>query len=250
MEISKYQGLGNDFLIVFNQTIDSGIARRLCHRNFGVGADGVIVVGPSDVADFSFLLYNSDGSTAEISGNGLRCVALYLHEKGLHAGDLLKIEVAGEVRPLELVREGDKLTGVRADMGVPRMEGEVSLHGLQWVRVNMGNPHAVTFLDDIATAPLTEIGPLVETHPLFPDRTNVEFVQQEGETLNVRFWERGVGVTLASGSGSCAAVAASGLDRAVVRTAGGDLTVEKDSAGRLWMTGPAVHVFDAATFQI
>jgi diaminopimelate epimerase len=245
LAFSKYHGLGNDFLLVYDQEITADLARRLCDRHFGVGADGVIVIAPSERADFSFLLYNADGGEAEVSGNGLRCVGKFLYDKGLHGSPVMRIEAAGEVKTLELQVAEGVVEGVRADMGVPVEEGEIELFDRLWRKVRTGNPHAVTFVDDIESAPVTELGPLVENHPTFPDRTNVEFVRRDGGSIDVRFWERGVGVTLASGTGSCAAVVAAGMPGARVRTLGGELTVERDRAGRVFMTGPATHVFDA-----
>ncbi len=244
LEFSKYHGLGNDFLIVFEQQLTSELAVHMCNRNFGVGADGVIVLTRSEQADFSFLLYNADGGTAEVSGNGLRCVAKFLYEKGHHPRTDLKIEAAGEVKVLELQVDGGVVTSVRADMGEPVDEGEITLHGLVFKRISTGNPHAVTVVEDIDAAPVTEIGPLVENDPAFPKRTNVEFIKVEGDVVHARFWERGVGVTLASGTGSCASLVASGLAKGTVRTLGGDLWIEIGNDGRLLMSGPAEHVFD------
>ncbi|MGH2705876.1 MAG: diaminopimelate epimerase [Actinomycetota bacterium] len=244
LPFTKYHGLGNDFILVFEEDVDAGRARQLCDRHFGVGADGVIVVRRSEIADFSFLLFNADGGIAEVSGNGLRCVGKFLYEKGYHPEPVIKIEAAGDTKVLELVLEGGLVEAVRVDMGVASEEGDIELHGFHWRRVSIGNPHAVTFVDDVDAAPVTEIGPLVERDPVFPNRTNVEFARAAGEVIDVRFWERGVGVTLASGSGSCAAVVAAGLTRATVRTLGGDLSIQRDDAGRLFMTGPATHVFD------
>jgi diaminopimelate epimerase len=256
LQFSKYQGCGNDFLLVHGGAMTAELARAMCDRHFGVGADGVIVIGPPHdelAADFSFLLYNADGGIAELSGNGLRCVGAFLHERGLHPSTTIRVEAAGQVKTLDLVlgggadggRGGSRVTGVRVDMGVPSEGREVELHGLTWKLVTTGNPHAVTFVDRIEDAPVEEIGPLVENDPMFPNRTNVEFVAVAGpETLDVRFWERGVGVTLASGTGSCASVVASGLPRATVRTLGGDLRIERRADGGITMTGPAQHVFD------
>ncbi len=244
LRFSKYHGLGNDFLLVYDQEVTPTLARRLCDRHFGVGADGVIVIVPSERADFSFLLYNADGGLAEVSGNGLRCVGKFLYEKGLHGSTIVRIEAAGEVKRLELQVVGGIVEAVRADMGSPLDEGEIELFGKLWRRIRTGNPHAVTFVEDIESAPVTELGPLVENHPAFPDRTNVEFVRLDGGSLDVRFWERGVGVTLASGTGSCAAVAAAGMASARVRTLGGELVIERDSAGHICMIGPATHIFD------
>lgn len=244
IEFSKYHGLANDFLLVYEQEVSPDLARAMCDRHTGVGADGVICISKSGAAGFSFLLYNADGSVAEVSGNGLRCVGKFLYEKGLHNETQIKIEAGGEVKVLELAVEEGKVSSVRADMGVPVEEGEIELQGRVWKRVLTGNPHAVTVVEDVDSAPVTELGPLIENDPAFPKRTNVEFVEIDGDILHVRFWERGVGVTNASGTGSCAALVASGLSRAVVRTLGGDLLVEREANGRLFMTGPAVHVFD------
>lgn len=244
LEISKYHGLGNDFLLVFGKEVGPELAAAICDRHFGAGADGCIEIGESRIADFSFRLYNADGSPAEVSGNGLRCVGKFLYEKGHHRSATVSIEAGGEVKTLTLLIERDAVSAVRADMGTARDNGEVELHGRTWRRILTGNPHAVTFVADIGSAPVLELGPLIERDPVFPDRTNVEFVQVDGDELHVRFWERGVGSTLSSGSGSCAALAASRLTKATVHTLGGDLLVEKDD-GRIFMTGPAVHVFDA-----
>ncbi|MEO7804502.1 MAG: diaminopimelate epimerase [Actinomycetota bacterium] len=244
IEFSKYHGLGNDFLIVFEQKIDPQLGIHMCDRNYGVGADGVIEVRRSDRADFSFVLYQPDGSIAEVSGNGLRCVGKFLYERGLHTDSTIKIEASGEIKILDLVIEDGKVVMVRADMGIPIEHGEIELHGLTWKTISTGNPHAVTSVDVIESAPVTELGPLVENDSHFPNRTNVEFIKVEGDVIHARFWERGVGVTLASGTGSCACLVASGLSRATVRTLGGDLLIERDGDGRLFMSGPAVHVFD------
>lgn len=244
VEFSKYHGLANDFLLVYEQDVTPDLARLLCNRYTGVGADGVIRISRSDSADFSFVLFNADGSIAEVSGNGLRCVGKYLYERGIHTETTIKVEAAGEVKVLDLDVSGGLVRSVRVDMGMPVEEGEVELFGRRWRKVSIGNPHAVTFVDDITGAPVEDLGPQVENHPHFPNRTNVEFVQVEGDLLHVRFWERGVGVTNASGTGSCAAAVASGQAVVTVRSPGGDLRIERDEGGRLFMTGPAEHVFD------
>lgn len=244
LEFSKYHGLRNDFLLVFEQEVTPQLARWMCDRFAGVGADGVIQISRSTVADFSFSLLNADGSPAEVSGNGLRCVGKFLYDRGLHSDSTIKVEAGGEIKVLELEIRDGQVESVRADMGIPREEGEIELFGLNWKKISTGNPHAVTFVDDIASAPVTEVGPQVETHPEFPNRTNVEFVQPDGEVLHVRFWERGVGVTNSSGTGSCAAAVAGGMPKTIVRTLGGDLLIERGEDGRLFMSGPAEHVFD------
>ncbi|MGQ0678721.1 MAG: diaminopimelate epimerase [Actinomycetota bacterium] len=247
IEFSKYHGLGNDFILVFDQPVDSAAARALCDRNRGVGGDGLIRIGRSEVADFSFFLYNADGGIAEVSGNGLRCVGKFLYERGLHLGSRVSVEAAGQVKVLELSVAGGKVSSVRADMGVPRVLEDIELHGLTWKRCVTGNPHATTFVDDIDSAPVMELGPLIEHDPAFPNRTNVEFAMITGEVILARFWERGVGFTQSSGTGSCACLVASGLAQATVRTLGGDLLIEQQQDGRLFMTGPAEHVFDGRT---
>lgn len=244
LEFSKYQGSGNDFLIVYEQQVTPDIARRACDRHFGVGADGVIVVSRSEATGFSFLLLNADGGAAEVSGNGLRCVGKFLHDRRLTRETSIRVEAAGEVKVLDLILGDGVVEGVRVDMGVPTDEGEIILHGRTWRKINTGNPHAVTFVDDVEAAPVTTLGPLVERDPAFPNRTNVHFIKVDGEVIHARFWERGVGVTLACGTGSCAALVAAGLRRATVRGPGGDVQVERDEGGRVYLTGPAVHVFD------
>jgi diaminopimelate epimerase len=245
VEFSKYHGLRNDFLLVFEQDMTPDLARFMCDRYAGVGADGVIQINKSDRADFAFVLFNSDGSQAEVSGNGLRCVGKFLYEKGHHRSDEIKVEAGGEVKVLSLQVADGKVESVRVDMGVPVEEGEIELFDRVWKKISTGNPHAVTFVDDIESAPVTELGPKVENHSEFPNRTNVEFVQRlGGEVLAVRFWERGVGVTNASGTGSSAAAVAGGMPRTTVRTLGGDLLIERGDGGRLFMSGPAEHVFD------
>jgi diaminopimelate epimerase len=233
LEFSKYEGLGNDFIIIFVEDVTPELARFMCDRHFGIGADGVIRILPASNPDydFHFRLFNSDGGQAEVSGNGLRCVGRFLHEAGLWSQPRIKVETGGQVKVIEVSVSG----------------GEVDLFDRTWHKVVTGNPHAVTMVDDIEAAPVTQLGPKVETHELFPNRTNVEFCKVDGpDLLSVRFWERGVGVTLASGSGSTAAVVAAGLDRATVRTLGGDLLVEKGPGGHLYQSGPVKHIFDGA----
>lgn len=244
IEFSKYHGLGNDFLIVYEQEVSPAAAVEILDRHRGAGADGLIVVRRSQTADFSFELLQPDGSRAEVSGNGLRCVGKFLFERGHSDSTSIKVEAGGEIKVLELSVLDGSVVSVRADMGVPKILGDADLHGMRWMLVDTGNPHAVTRLDDIESAPVTTIGPLVENDPMFPNRTNVEFISVAGDVVHARFWERGVGVTLASGTGSCASLVASGLRRSTVRTPGGDLYIELDEDGRIFMTGPAAHVYD------
>ena len=249
IEFSKYHGLGNDFLVVFIEEVTPELARFMCDRHFGVGADGVIRLIPASNPDydFHFRLFNADGGPAEVSGNGLRCVGKFLHEAGLWANPRIRVETGGQIKVLEISVEGGNVSSVRVDMGTAEVQGRVELFERTWTKVLTGNPHAVTMVDDLAATPVHRLGPQMETHESFPNRTNVEFVQVMGpELISVRFWERGVGPTLASGSGSLASVVAAGLERATVQTEGGDLLVEKGPDGHLYQTGPAVHVFDGA----
>ncbi|MEA2592936.1 MAG: diaminopimelate epimerase [Actinomycetota bacterium] len=249
LEFSKYEGLGNDFILIFVEDVTPELARFMCDRHFGIGADGVIRILPASNPDydFHFRLFNSDGGQAEVSGNGLRCVGRFLHEAGLWSQSRVKVETGGQVKVIEVTVAGGEVATVRVDMGTAEVQGTVDLFDRTWHKIVTGNPHAVTMVDDIDAAPVTELGPLMETHESFPNRTNVEFCKIEGpDAISVRFWERGVGVTLASGSGSTASVVAAGLDRATVHTLGGDLVVEKGPDGHLYQTGPAKHIFDGA----
>jgi diaminopimelate epimerase len=252
MRFTKMHGVGNDF-IVFDPDEVAGLslpdlARRICDRHFGVGADGILVPGPSESADLKMDYFNSDGSTSEMCGNGIRCLARYAKDRRLIEGDALTVETGAGVKKVALL--GDSSS--RVDMGLPGFGPEVELHGFTLVRVSMGNPHAVALLEseeEVEALDLKEIGPLVESDPLFPERTNVEFVYVRDEhELRMRIWERGAGETLASGSGSCAAAAAAiwrGLARSPVRVVldGGIVKIEwAGDREPVYMTGPAEYV--------
>lgn len=273
MLFSKWHGAGNDFVIVngFKEKVaglDLAAAGRLvCDRHFGVGADGLVLILPSATADFRMQIINSDGSEAEMCGNATRCVARYVYEQGLTDKTKVTLEtLAGPITP-ELVFAGGQVSGVRVDMGKPRLtRGEIPMSGAAGDRavdvpvtvdgktyhgigVNMGNPHFVIFLDDVAAIELPVTGPKIETDKLFPRKTNVEFAQvlSRGE-LRMRVWERGAGVTLACGTGTCATVVAGALSgrcdrKALVHLDGGDLTIEWAEDDRVFMTGPATEVF-------
>ncbi len=273
MRFSKWHGAGNDFVIVdgFKEKVaglDLAAASRLiCDRHFGVGADGLVLVLPSATADFRMQIINSDGSEAEMCGNATRCVARYVYEQGLTDKTRVTLEtLAGPITP-ELVFADGKVSGVRVDMGQPRLKrGEIPMGGepdagavdvpvtvdgrtYYGIGVSMGNPHFVIFVDDVAAVDLPAVGPKIETDKLFPRKTNVEFVQvvSRGE-LRMRVWERGAGITLACGTGTCATVVAGALSgrcdrKALVRLDGGDLTVEWAEDDRVFMTGPATEVF-------
>ena len=271
MKFTKWQGTGNDFVIVngFEETIAdySAKAIELCDRHFGIGADGLILVLPSAIADFRMRIFNSDGGEAEMCGNGIRCFARYVYENGLLDKTELSVEtLAGIIRPKLLPADG-KETLVCVDMGEPRLNrGEIPMTGEPAGRVidvplvvggadyritcvSMGNPHCVIFTDAVEELDLPTLGRPIEGHPWFPRKTNVEFVQVlDRQNLRMRVWERGAGVTLACGTGTCATVVAAVLndktDRKVrVRLDGGELLIEWRDDNHVYMTGPAVEVF-------
>ena len=261
----KAQGLGNDFVVLdgLRDPLPDdlpALARLLCDRRRGVGGDGLLVLDRGEAAPLRMRMWNPDGSTSEMCGNGLRCAAVVLRERG-HASDDMTIETgAGLLRAR--VRDGT----VNVDMGVARLtRGEIGmagpaeetfvdvpLEGDRATAVSMGNPHLVIFVSDVDAVDLARRGPELERHPLFPARTNVHFVQVMGpDEARVRVWERGAGATLACGTGACA-VAVAGVEtgrlarRATVRLPGGPLTIEVDDARRVAMTGPASVVFEGA----
>ncbi len=267
IKFAKLQATGNDFVLVDARGLEKDwaeIAQSMCRRHFGVGADGLILLLKSRQADFAMRFFNPDGSESEACGNGLRCFVKYLLEKGLVKGSLIKVETLGGIRVAE-VRENL----IRVGMGQPELapekipvqvEGpgpvfnhplEVKGQKLRLSFVSMGNPHAVYFQDQpVVEFPLAEVGPAVENHPLFPRRTNFEVAQATGaDRIEVRVWERGVGETLSCGSGACAvAVAAQlkGVASKEVRMTlpGGELLVEWDGVGEVFLSGPAELIFE------
>lgn len=276
MHVTKMHGIGNDYLYI-DATRESlsgsnlpELARALADRHFGVGGDGLILVLPSDQADFRMRMFNSDGSEAEMCGNGMRCFAKYVYDHGLTSKTDLVIETAaGMIRPSLDVQDG-KVRTVTVDMGCPGLaraeipmvgppddepvtEEPLTVEGREYkiTCVSMGNPHCVLFVDAVADAPVGTLGPLLERHKAFPARINVEFVQVQAPTvLRMRVWERGSGETLACGTGaSASAVAASLTGRAeracTVKLLGGDLQIEWRDNDHVFLTGPAVEVFSA-----
>jgi len=265
LPFTKMHGLGNDFIVVNcleeNCPDLAKHAAKLCDRRFGIGCDQMLVIRPSERADFKMDIYNNDGSQVEMCGNGIRCVAKYLVDHGATSKDELAIEtLAGIIRP--------RLVGdlVEVDMGEPILEGKdipttlegkilnrplaVDGHSFDITCVSMGNPHCVIFVDDVAQAPVTTLGPLIERHPLFPKRTNVEFIQVLGPAeLKMRVWERGAGETLACGTGACGALVAAVITgrsqrEAVLHLKGGDLRIRwSEKNNRVYMTGPGEEVF-------
>ncbi len=252
MRFTKMHGVGNDFVILESDEVtDLGLpdlARKACDRHFGVGADGILIPAHSEVADLKMIYFNSDGSSSEMCGNGIRCLARYAKDRGLAEGEALTVETGAGVKKVVLLGDGSS----RVDMGPPGFDSEVELYGFRFLRVSMGNPHAVALLgseEEVGALDLKEVGQPVENDPLFPERTNVEFVHVRDEhEVRMRVWERGVGETLASGSGSCAeAVAAMwrGLAQSPVRVHldGGVVEIEWAGVGEtVCMTGPAKYV--------
>lgn len=268
MKISKWHGLGNDFILTElpkSSTFDvRGIAARLCDRHFGVGADGVVTIRHLSGNAFEMRIYNADGSEPEMCGNATRCVGLYIKRRMLAHGNDFELHTKGGIVRPKVLENGT----VRVDMGEPRLRRgeipvtgdpdsearEVKLHvgGREFTAfcVSMGNPHAVIFVPDIRTVELETWGPQLECDPQFPRRINVEFAEVRGpQMVRMRVWERGCGVTLACGTGSCATAVAGRLSgrtdsRVTVLLDGGELQVEYSEVdNHVYMTGPAVEVF-------
>lgn len=258
IQFTKMHGTGNDYIYV--NTLRFPIARpekaaiEWSAYHTGIGSDGLVLIGHSDKADFSMRIFNADGSEAMMCGNASRCIGKYLYEYGLTSKNVITLDTLSGIKILELHLEGRTVETVTVDMGVPLETGTIDFDGefpFLSTQVSMGNPHLVTFVDDIRTVNLSEMGPKLEKHPLFPDRTNVEFAQIMGKnTIRMRVWERGSGITQACGTGACATAVAAHLTGRTGRTVnvvmdGGTLTIEWDEAtGHISMTGPAVKVFD------
>ncbi len=245
-------GAGNDFLIFDPGEVEDAdlpdLARRACDRHFGVGADGILIPAPSEIADLEMIYFNSDGSASEMCGNGIRCLARYARDFEIIEGDVLTIETGAGVKKVILYENGSS----RVAMGPPGFDSGVELHGYSFMRVSMGNPHAVTFLgaeEDVEALDLQRIGPRIEKDALFPEKTNVEFAFARSEhEARMRIWERGAGETLASGSGSCAVAVAAigqGLAKSPLRVYldGGVVEIEWPGEGEsVYMRGSAEYV--------
>jgi len=275
IDFVKMQGLGNDFILIDCLSKPLGdssflfyLAKRLCNRHFGIGADGLILILPSSKADLKMRIFNSDGTEAQMCGNGIRCFAKYTYENKIISKIKFTIEtLAGIITP-ELIFKGKKISGIKVDMGIPKLERkEIPMEGenaptvvdetlkidskyiFQITCVSMGNPHCITLVNDVQSIPVEEIGPKIENHPLFPEKTNVEFIQVlNKQEINFRVWERGAGETLACGTGACAALVAAVLNQktdreAIIHLQGGDLDIQWADNGHVYMTGPAELVF-------
>lgn len=272
MKFTKMHGCGNDYVYVncMEKMLEDPdkVSRFVSDRHFGVGSDGLILICPSDQADFRMAMYNADGSEGEMCGNGIRCVAKYVYDYGLTDQTSISVETKGGIKYLDLTVKEGKVSLVKVNMGSPilkpslipiRSDKEqfvdepVTVDGkvYRMTGVSMGNPHVVTFVDDTASLNLEKIGLSFENHELFPNRINTEFVQVlSRHEINMRVWERGSGETLACGTGTCASAVACVLngktdEHLTVHLLGGDLEIFYDRANdTVWMTGPASVVFD------
>ena len=272
MQFTKMHGLGNDYVYIncFEEKVEnpSELARFVSDRHFGVGSDGLVLILPSEKADFRMRMFNADGSEAEMCGDAIRCVGKYVYDNKLTGKKTITVETLAGVKILELFTGKDqKVNLVRVDMGEPILNPRdipvdsgmerfinepVEIMGEEYhvTCVSMGNPHAVTYVGNVKEFPLERIGPLMENHPLFPRRINAEFVEIVSRThLKMRVWERGAGETMACGTGACAVLVASCLNglserKATVELLGGNLTIEwNEENNRVYKTGPAVSVF-------
>lgn len=262
MLFTKMQGLGNDYLYVYGEVPENirDLSAALSDRHFGAGADGMIFISPSSVADFSMRIFNADGSEAKMCGNGIRCVGKYVYDKGYTDKTRLKIETLSGIRSLKLNLSGRKVKTVTVDMGkaLPETQKSIILDGEKatFTPVNVGNPHAVVFVDDIEKAAVSSLGLKFQSHKSFPDGVNVEFAQIISENrIRMRVFERGSGITMACGTGACAAVAAAvkkgfaGKNTPVtVMLDGGNLEITVSKDNYITMTGPAKTVYEGETF--
>ncbi len=272
MKFTKMEGIGNDYVYVngFEETVvnKEAVACRVSDRHFGIGGDGLILINPSEVADFEMEMYNADGSRGKMCGNGIRCVGKYVYDRGLTDKTEVSVETLSGIKYLTLDVQAGEVNSVRVDMGAPILEprkipmdidGDMCINQeitvgdrvYQMTGVSMGNPHTVVYMDEVKELEIEKIGPQFEHHSLFPERINTEFVKViDRNTLEMRVWERGSGETLACGTGACAVLVASVLngkceDKATVKLLGGALEIEWDrEKNTVYMTGPAAFVFD------
>lgn len=277
LKFTKMQGAGNDYIYIngFVEQIEnpSALAIELSNRNYGIGSDGLVLILPSSSCDFRMQMFNSDGSEAEMCGNASRCVAKWVYDNNLTNQKHISLETKAGVKYLTLLEGDEKCRLVKVDMGEPILDpylipvdikGDIvkdypiEIDGTEWniSCVSMGNPHAITFVEDIQNLPLSIIGPYFETYKFFPKKINTEFIEIVDEhTLNMRVWERGAGETLACGTGACAATVAAILNgyckrEVTVNLLGGKLKIEWDEAtNHVYMTGEAVTVFEGTIYR-
>lgn len=279
IRFTKMEGLGNDYVYIDCTKQDiknaSELAKVISDRHFGVGSDGLILIKKSKIADFRMQMFNSDGSEAEMCGNGIRCVGKFVYDKGLTDKTTLKIETLAGIKILDLNVEDGKVKTVRVDMGepildyklIPARDGKVykSKDGIKFYKVNinidndlkeltcvsMGNPHGVDFMNNMEKLKIEKYGPIIEVDNHFPNKVNAEFIEiVDKNNINMRVWERGAGETLACGTGACASVVASVLNgyterQVTVKLLGGKLDIEWNKEdNHVYMTGPAKTVFE------
>ena len=273
LKFTKMHGLGNDYVYMdaINQNIEkrAELAKFVSDRHFGIGSDGLILICPSEVADFKMQMFNSDGSEAEMCGNGIRCVGKFVYDKGLTNKTTISIETLAGIKVLEMQEEQGKIKLVKVDMGEPILEperipvksNEYPVKNLElkaadkefnFTCVSMGNPHAITFIkEDVNTFDICKYGKILECDEAFPNRANIEFVNVLDEkTLKMRVWERGAGETLACGTGACGVAVAAILNnytqrKVTVKLLGGDLEIDWNKEdNHVYMTGPATTVFE------
>ena len=277
LKFTKMHGLGNDYVYMdaINQNIENRaeLAKFVSDRHLGIGSDGLILICPSEVADFKMQMFNSDGSEAEMCGNGIRCVGKFVYDKGLTNKTTISIETLAGIKVLEMQEEQGKIKLVKVDMGEPILEPEripvkseeypvtnlkLNAENREFVFscVSMGNPHAITFIkEDVNTFDICKYGKILENDEAFPNRANIEFVNVLDEkTLKMRVWERGAGETLACGTGACGVAVAAILNnytqrKVKVKLLGGDLEIEWNKEdNHVYMTGPATTVFEGQIF--
>lgn len=272
IEFTKWQGCGNDFVLVDDRSESikdpAELSRKMCDRHYGIGADGLIIIRPSDKADTRMRIYNTDGSEAEMCGNGIRCFARWVYELGLVPGEEFTVETGAGILVPKIIKENGRITGVRVDMGQPVLDAEkIPTKGFGTGRVvdktievlgetyhvtcvSMGNPHCVVLWDDLSTLDIEKLGPAFENHPAFPNRVNTEFVSvRDKKHVRMRVWERGAAVTMACGTGACATLTACVLNdrterKAEIELDGGKLFIEwSEKDNHIYMTGPAEEVY-------
>ena len=275
MKFTKMHGIGNDYVYVncFEEKVEdpAALAKFVSDRHFGIGSDGLILIKPSKNADFTMDMYNADGSQGEMCGNGIRCVAKYVYDKGLTDKQQISIETLAGIKYLDLTVEDGKVSLVKVDMGSPRLapsqipivpenpedtriiDAPLEVEGKIYYMtgVSMGNPHTVVYVDDVKGLDLLKIGPSFENHKRFPERINTEFAHVlDRKTVEMRVWERGSGETLACGTGACATAVAAILNEhcngeILIHLLGGDLKIEWDKeTNHVFMTGPAAISFE------
>ena len=277
IKFTKMHGLGNDYVYIdaINQKIEneSSLAKFVSNRHFGIGSDGLILICKSDIADFKMRMFNSDGSEAEMCGNGIRCVGKFVYDKGLTDKTIVKIETLAGIKTLVLNTKDGKVETARVDMGEPILEAEkipviskeqpvknLELEAenkkFKFTCVSMGNPHAITIVENTKEFDVEKYGKILEVDKAFPKKANIEFAQIiDKENIKMRVWERGAGETLACGTGACATAVACNLNgltgkKVNIELLGGTLNIEwNEKDNHVYMTGPAVTVFDGELYE-